>query len=79
MTDIAEENEECSHPKESTPIDESASLECNFPGCPEKKVFPNRSALKYFFLCSYGRLMLTLLQETQRQTRPPVHMQASIM
>jgi len=52
MTDIAGDNEEFSHPKESTPIDESASLECNFPGCPEKKLFPNRSALKYFFLRS---------------------------
>jgi hypothetical protein len=79
MTDIAGEIEEFSHPKESTPIGESASLECNFPGCPEKKVFSKRSALKYFFLYSYDRLVLTLLQETQRQTRPPVHMQASIM
>ena len=60
MTDIAEENKEYSHPKGGTPIDESAPLECNFPGCLEKKVFPNRSALKYFFLRSHGRIVLTL-------------------
>jgi hypothetical protein len=58
MTAIAEENDEHSHPKESTPIDESASLECNFPGCPEKSAFPNRSALKYFFLCRQVGLCL---------------------
>lgn len=79
MADITEENQEHSHPKGSTPIDESAPLECNFPGCSEENVFPTRSALKYASLYSYCRLVLTLLKETQRQTRSPVHMRASIM
>ena len=79
MANIAEEHQEYSQRNISPPIDENAPLECNFDGCSEKNVFPNRSALKYFFPYSYTRLVLTFLQKAQRQARPAIHMRPPVM
>ncbi len=49
MANIAEENQEYSHPTNSPPIDENAPLECNFDGFSGQNVFPNRSSPEVFF------------------------------